>query len=645
MPASNLTSLDFEAIFSATASAYLMLDTSLTIVGVNDAYLRATERTRESVMGRYVFDAFPTNPSEPGTSGVSILQRSLERVIATGTADHVDMLRFDIPVGTGLNVKFETRYWSPINSPVFDRNGELTHVIHNAIDITRQVESENARRESERRFKALTDASGVIYRMSADWSHMHQLDGRGFLKDTSSIGEFRLDDYVAPEDQALVRKTINEAIRNNDIFELEHRVRRVDGSLGWTQSKAVPIRNTDGEIVEWIGAAVDITSRKVAEEQLKDTSRRKDEFLAMLSHELRNPLAPISAAAELLQLGRLNEARLTQISEIITRQVRHMTSLVDDLLDVSRVTSGLVTLALDAVEIKRVVGDAIEQVEPLIASRRHQVDVHLPPGAALVSGDAKRLVQIVSNLLNNAAKYTPEGGVIDLRVEVRNEQVTILVRDNGIGMAPEFVGRVFDMFSQAHRTADRSQGGLGIGLALVKSLVELHHGSITATSKGQGYGSEFTVWLPRHVAPDMQQPSSNRGGGNTRPVGLKVMVVDDNADAADMLAMYLETSGHEVIVENTSRTALERARRERADVFLLDIGLPDMDGNELARQLRSMPELASSCLIAVTGYGQEQDRKRTTEAGFDYHFVKPVNMTKLTSLLAELGTLALPRTN
>jgi signal transduction histidine kinase len=645
MPANNLLSLDFEAIFSATASAYLMLDKSLMIVGVNDAYLRATERTRESVMGRYVFDAFPSNPSEPGTSGVSSLQRSLERVIATGIADHVDMLRFDIPVGTGPGVIFETRYWSPVNSPVFDRNGELTHVIHNAIDITRQVESENARRESERRFKALTDASGVIYRMSADWSLMHELDGRGFLKDTAAIDELRLDDYVPPEDQALVRSTISEAIRNKEIFELEHRVLRVDGSLGWTHSKAVPLRDADGEIVEWIGAAVDITSRKLAEEQLKDTSRRKDEFLAMLSHELRNPLAPISAAAQLLQLGQLNEARLTQISGIITRQVQHMTSLVDDLLDVSRVTSGLVTLALDTVDIKRVVADAIEQVEPLVGSRRHQVDVHLPPDTALVSGDAKRLVQIVANLLNNAAKYTPEGGVIDLQVAVRDEQVTILVRDNGIGMAPEFVGRVFDMFSQAHRTADRSQGGLGIGLALVKSLVELHQGSISAFSKGQGYGSEFTVQLPRHVAPDMQQPSSTDDASNTRPVGLKVMVVDDNADAADMLAMYLETSGHEVIVENTSRMALERARRERADVLLLDIGLPDMDGNELARQLRSMPELASSCLIAVTGYGQEQDRTRTTEAGFDYHFVKPVNMTKLTSLLAELGTLALPRTN
>lgn len=638
MPASDPSPLDFEAIFSATASAYLMLDTSLMIVGVNDAYLRATERSRESVVGRHVFDAFPTNPAEPGASGVPILRRSLERVIETGTADHVEVLRYDIPTGPGPDAPFEIRYWSPINTPVFSRDGKLTHIIHQAIDITRHVMSETGRRESERRFKALTDASGVvIYRMSANWSHMHELDGRGFLKDTSSVDEYHIEDYVPAEDQALVRHTINEAIRNKSIFELEHRVLRVDGSYGWTYSRAVPILDTDGEIVEWIGSASDITDRKHAEEQLKDTSRRKDEFLAMLSHELRNPLAPITAAAELLRLCRLDKARLVQISEIITRQVRHMTSLVDDLLDVSRVTRGLVPLEFHEVDMKRVIADAIEQAGPLIELRRHHVALHLPQEVVLVSGDSKRLVQIVTNLLNNAAKYTPDNGVIDLEVKLRNEQVTIIVKDNGIGMAPEFLEHVFDMFSQAKRTADRSQGGLGIGLALVKSLVELHHGSITAESRGQGNGSAFTVQLPRRCATDTKPSLSNDGSASSDPVGLKVMVVDDNDDAANMLAMCLEALGHKVIVEHGSQTALARACSEHPKVFLLDIGLPDMDGNELARHLRSLPEFASSYLIAVTGYGQEEDRKITTAAGFDYHFVKPVNMTELKSVLAELG--------
>ena len=639
MPANNVAPVDFEAIFSATASAYLLLDTRLVIVGVNNAYLQATERSREDVMGRHVFDAFPPNPSDPLESGVPRLQRSFERVLENNMTDHVGVFRFDIPTQPELNNSFETRYWSPINSPVFNRDGELTHIIHHAIDVTEQVESENARRESERRFKALTDASGVIYRMSPDWSLMHELDGRGFLKDTQSLEAYRIENYVPAEDQILVRSAISEAIREKSIFELEHRVLRVDGTIGWTQSKAVPIIDPDGDIVEWVGSAGDITSRKLAEEKLKEASRRKDEFLAMLSHELRNPLAPISAAAELLQLERLEDSRRVQISGIVSRQVKHMTSLIDDLLDVARVTGGLVTLEFDAVDMNRVIADAIEQTEPLIQSRRHQLAVRLSPGTALVSGDPKRLVQIIVNLLNNAAKYTPAGGIIDLQVQVDDEQVTVLVRDNGIGMAADFLEHVFDMFTQTQRTADRSQGGLGIGLALVKSLVELHRGSITAKSKGEGHGSELTVRLPLYTAASKTRFESNGDLIETRAAAMKVMVVDDNIDAANLLAMGLEMSGHEVIIEHASRPALERACREHPNVFLLDIGLPDMDGNELARQLRSLPEFASSSLIAVTGYGQEQDRKKTAAAGFDHHFVKPINMTELASLLVELGTL------
>lgn len=256
------TPIDFAAIFSATASAYLMLDTKLVIVGVNDAYLRATGRTRNDVIGRHVFDAFPVNPSDPVESGVPRLQRSFERVLETHAVDHVDVFRFDIPTGLATGNSFETRYWSPINSPVLGRDGALTHIIHQAIDVTEQVRSENARRESERRYKALTDASGVIYRMSPDWTHLHELDGRGFLKDTASLDVYRMDSYIPVEDQARVRESINEAIRTKSIFELEHRVLRADGSPGWTFSRAVPIIGTDGDIVEWIGSAVDITSRK-----------------------------------------------------------------------------------------------------------------------------------------------------------------------------------------------------------------------------------------------------------------------------------------------------------------------------------------------------------------------------------------------
>ena len=638
------TAPDFEAIVSATASAYLVLDASLVIVEVNAAYLRVTGRSRKSLIGKYLFDAFPANPSDPEANGVQILHRSLQRVLENRSADRIAMLKYDIATGPGADDPFEERYWSPINTPVFSAEGMLTHIIHHAEDITERVRYENALRESERRYRALTNATAdVIYRMSPDWAYMHELDGRGFLKDTASLGEYRIEDYVPAEDLASVRSSINEAIRSKSTFELEHRVLQADGSHGWAYSKAVPLLDAEGDILEWIGSARNITARKLAEEQLRNANRRKDEFLAMLAHELRNPLAPVSAAAHLLQLPNLDDARLRQASEIIARQVRHMTNLVDDLLDVSRVTRGLITLEPKDLDIKRIVSDAVEQVCPLIEYRRHRMAVHLPPESAYVFGDAERLIQVITNLLNNAAKYTPEGGAIDLSVEVQHEQVTITVKDNGIGMAPDLLAGVFDMFSQAQRTADRAQGGLGIGLALVKSLVELHQGRVAARSGGLGQGSEFTVHLPRLAMSNMEPPLPVDNPPDAGLAGLRLMVVDDNVDAANMLAMLLESAGHVVVVEHDSRRALERARTECPDALLLDIGLPDMDGNELARQLRSQPESSALFLIAVTGYGQEQDRKSTAEAGFDHHFVKPVDMARLTMLLGEVSASRMRR--
>jgi signal transduction histidine kinase/ActR/RegA family two-component response regulator len=378
--------------------------------------------------------------------------------------------------------------------------------------------------------------------------------------------------------------------------------------------------------------------RDQAERDLRLADQRKDEFLAMLAHELRNPLAPISAAAQLLKLVQLDEARVRQTSDIIARQVDHMTRLVDDLLDVSRVTRGLVTLETEPLDMKRIVSDAVEQVAPLINTRRHHLSLQLPDAAVHVKGDQKRLVQVIANLLNNSSKYTPEGGNIVLCVELEDSQVVLSVADNGIGMEPELVSRVFDLFAQAERTSDRSQGGLGLGLALVRSLVGLHGGSVQAYSKGQGEGSRFTVRLPR--LDERPAPLGGKNEKSSMPAAgtaLRLMVVDDNVDAAHTLAMFLEAEGHEVVVEYQAENALVRARDKAPNVCLLDIGLPDIDGNELARRLRSMPQTARSVLIAVTGYGQVQDRKKAFAAGFDYHFVKPVDTSKLASLLAEIS--------
>jgi signal transduction histidine kinase len=382
------------------------------------------------------------------------------------------------------------------------------------------------------------------------------------------------------------------------------------------------------------------TERDKAEEKLRLADQRKDEFLAMLAHELRNPLAPISAAAQLLKIVSHDETRIKQTSDIITRQVDHMTSLINDLLDVSRVTRGLVTLDKEPLDVKRIVSDAVEQAGPLIESRRHRLDLQLPAEPACVLGDHKRLVQVIANLLNNSAKYTPEGGNIVLHLEVQKDQVVLNVMDDGIGMAPELVLRVFDLFTQAERTSDRSQGGLGLGLALVKTLVGLHGGSVHAQSKGPGAGSIFTVRLPCQSGRSAEGAQDN----DDAPVPatartLSVMVVDDNVDAAHTLAMFLEAEGHRVFVEYEAKKALERARSAAPGVCLLDIGLPEIDGNELARRLRSMPETADAVLIAVTGYGQEQDREKSIAAGFDFHLVKPVDTSRLASILAEVGTI------
>jgi len=406
--------------------------------------------------------------------------------------------------------------------------------------------------------------------------------------------------------------------------------------------------------------AILLISEKAARNYAEEQNKAKDNFLAMLGHELRNPLAPISAAAELLKNAPLSEALVQKTSAVISRQTGHLIGLVNDLLDMSRVTKGLITLDKHQVEIRRVVSDAVEQVRPLNESRQHHLVVHLPHEAIYVMADQKRLVQVLSNLLANSAKYTPNGGNISINVDLTPSEVTIKVSDNGLGMAPELVNRAFDLFSQAERAADRSQGGLGLGLALVKNLVELHGGKVTAQSKGVGLGSDFIVQLPRisymtkiskidlraelDSGDEISPISVSSPISSTPPMpiitpppmtGLRLLIVDDNADAATMLGLFLEASGHSVKVENESQKGLDIACAEAPDVCLLDIGLAGMDGNELARRLRAHPTTANTILIAITGYGQEHDKENSLAAGFNYHFVKPVDVEMLSDLLAK----------
>lgn len=379
---------------------------------------------------------------------------------------------------------------------------------------------------------------------------------------------------------------------------------------------------------------------------LKRADKRKDEFVAMLAHELRNPLAPIMTGAEMLRHAGSADPMVADTGRIIGNQARHMARIIDDLLDISRITRGQVTLKLDTLDLACVTAVAIEQIQPLISSSRHHFSVAVPTGALPVRGDQARLVQVVSNLLNNAAKYTPEGGYIDLRTIEEDGEWHLSVGDNGSGIDPELMPEIFDLFTQGERSSDRRQGGLGLGLALVKSLVAMHGGRVTAESPGLNCGSRFHVYLPVAPLADLKTPqavpvlSLSQGAPPTHR--LKLHLVDDNVDAAQTLAMLLELDGYEVSVSYDATSTLAKVAelvKQQArlpDVFILDIGLPDMDGTDLSRRLRDIPALSQATLIALTGYGQGSDVARSMAAGFDHHMVKPVDYERLTTLLAQL---------
>lgn len=487
------------------------------------------------------------------------------------------------------------------------------------------------RDQSQAVFDSMTEGFGLV---DADWTVLRMNDAGlrlGHRTIAEVVGRNHWDiwpEAVGTEVEQLYRKVMETGVPGT----LEYAQLFGNVKVTWFEIRAYRTSS--------MGLAIfyrDIAERKIAERKLTETDRQKDEFLAMLAHELRNPLAPISAAAAVLSLGRPDEARVRKTSEIISRQVRHMSSLLDDLLDVARVTRGLIELNHATLDAKSILSSAIEQVRPLIEKRGHSLVLHVPPEPAFIHGDEERLIQVMANLLNNAAKYTPEGGQITARISVNQDSVTSTGCDTGIGMAPALLARAFELFAQESRTSDRSQGGLGLGLALVKSLVELHGGSVSAVSEGLEKGSQFSVALPR-VEPDSAPDSAAFANTHDHGVApLKMLVVDDNIDAANSLAMLLESIGHNVFVEYCAADALVRARAETPDVCLLDIGLPDMDGNQLAQEILAQPEMTTAIMIAVTGYGQYDDIRVSKAAGFVHHLVKPVESGRLCALIAQIG--------
>ncbi len=440
---------------------------------------------------------------------------------------------------------------------------------------------------------------------------------------------------IIPHDRRHEEQMILERLRRGERIEHFETVRRnKQGRLIDISLAISPVRDGRGRIVGASKVARNITAAKMAEEALRNANRRKDEFLAMLAHELRNPLAPIRNAIEILHTRGPQQPELVWARGVIERQVHQMTRLVDDLLDVSRITRGKIALRKEQVELAAVVGSAVESSRFLFDEPGHQLTVELPPEPVTLEADPARLSQVLSNLLNNAAKYTDPGGRIWLTAERERESVSIRVRDNGIGIDPEVLPRVFEMFTQADDSLERTQGGLGIGLSLVQRLVEMHGGTVTAHSEGKGKGTEVVVRLPLAVSDVGRFPEgADKTGDAFRSSGSVVLVVDDNRDAAESLAVLLQMWGHEVHVVYDGQEALEAAEAFRPDVILLDIGLPKKSGYEVARHIRdARPE--GVVLVALTGWGQEEDRRRSQEAGFDHHLTKPVELPALLAVLA-----------
>jgi PAS domain S-box-containing protein len=620
-------------------------DASGAIMLANEAASRLLGLTRDQLLGRT-----PTDPAwhfvrEDGTPmpleeyPISIVARDREPLL-----DHV--------VGVVPHEGADT-VWVLVNAyPELAAAGALERTVVSFVDITARKRIEAALRESEERFRSITNAvpqmiwaaqpDGYADYFSRQWyeftgTREGENDGAGWVG------------LVHPDDRAIARAAWERSTRTGQAYEVEYRLRHCSGTHRWVLARGVPVRDADGAIERWMGTCTDIHEQKLvqsalerSEDALRQADRRKDEFLAMLAHELRNPLAPITTASELLRLAGSDASRVRSASEIISRQVRHMTGLVDDLLDVSRVTRGLVQLQTDVFDLRVAARAAVEQVGPLVESRRHALSIDEPEGALWLNGDATRVTQIIANLLNNAAKYTPPGGRIALRLRRDRDRVRIEVEDSGQGIAADLLPHVFDLFTQGARAIDRSQGGLGIGLALVRSLAALHGGQVSAHSAGPGCGSRFEVDLPAAAAA----PARADHAPVDPPAAvhsLDIVVVDDNVDAAQTLALLLELEGHRVRTLATATEALTLPADDPTRVFVLDIGLPDVSGHELARRLRRTPQGQDALLYALSGYGQAQDLAASIDAGFDRHFVKPLQLQVLLDALAADLNHAQPR--
>lgn len=621
-----------EEIIATLREPFLVLDEGLRVKTANAAFYWTFHVPRDETEGRPVYDLGDGQWDIPRL-------RTLLEAVPREVAVHDYEVEHDFPT-IGHRVML-------LNARRFPPEGEDPDLILLAIeDVTDRRRTDLAVKLSELRYRRLfqTAKDGILI-LDADTGTI--IDANPFM---SGLLGFEHDEFLGKE-LWQIGLFGDEQANQSAYRELREK--------GYVRYENLPLKTKGGREVEveFVSNLYEVDHLRVAQcnirditdrirlerqareqaKSLADLHRRKDEFLAMLSHELRNPLSPILNAVHLLRLQG-NEGSIQQEARsVIERQVGQLTRLVDDLMEVSRITTGRVRLDQNRLDVRSVVERALESARPLIDRRRHDLTASLPPQPIWVHADSTRLEQVVVNLLNNAAKYTDKGGRISLTVRQEDDEMVLRVRDTGVGIAPELLPHVFDLFTQADRSLDRSQGGLGIGLSLVQNLVGMHRGTVDVQSAGLGQGSEFTVRLPVLLSPASPPPAVPTQSVEQTAGGWRVLVVDDNEDSAETLAKLLKRSGHDVRTAYTGPTALDVAASHLSNVVLLDIGLPGINGYDVARRLRHLPQMREVKIIAMTGYGQDSDRQLAREAGFDSHLTKPVDFMKVQELLGELA--------
>jgi PAS domain S-box-containing protein len=525
-------------------------------------------------------------------------------------------------------------------APVRDAEGRVIGGVVAQMDISARVAAEDARRDSEARFRALADNIAQLAWMADEAGAIFWFNRRWFDYTGTSFEEARGWGWLSvhhPDHAARVAEKLRRCFTTGEPWEDTFPIRGKDGEYRWFLSRAVPIRDAEGRVTRWFGTNTDVTAQRAAEQALRDADRRKDEFIGVLAHELRNPLAPVRMAVEVMRRVGPAEPRVQRVRDVIDRQVSHMSRLIDDLLDVSRIARGKLALKSERCDLMTIARQTAEDYRPSLEAAGLRLVVSNLLGQVWVQGDPVRLAQMIGNLLHNAARFTDSGGMVEVRCELDRAQQLALVKvvDTGVGIDPGLLDRLFDPFSQADQDLARSKGGLGLGLALTKGLAELHGGGVSVASDGIGQGATFTLRIPLSTSEyGLTVPIPDLASVVPR---LRILVIEDNHDAAETLADLLRLNGHDVLVAFDGSSAVAAAPAFAPDAVISDIGLPgELDGYGVARMLRATDSLAGAYLIALSGYANEDARRRSREAGFDVHFAKPPDIAALDQALASV---------